>query len=535
MKNKVIMILLILSLVFTFPAFSFATDEESSASEVSKIETPAKEVKAESQEIKQEPSQKEEIEQANPQEEVVLQEEGKVNESLTIKEETKEEIEYPFTVEYIFKYRDGSGQYKQAVYWNNKVYSANDVFKNSAKMKLCYNNYISKNLKVKVNGRMYEYAGFLTTTDGSTTIKTVNTTAGNFDTIYMYGKDYKKATTVVFEAQYKPVETFAFTATYSDQIANGGGGESHVDDGIVGYTHTFKTPADIPENYEFVYWEDDNNSSKIYWVTDDGYKENKGTYIDGEKIGVKPDTITEPTNVTIYATYKPIVTINYYDEKGTYLGSATDKAVNIYTNGEAFKRQGKFLGWYEDGQLIESNTIKELPLTREEVQTEFNVYAKYESTPAPIPKKPTPIETNPQIVNPIDPIYGMGDGYYNYNTSITNEPTPLTITPLVYDYWALLNLALALATCLLAFALIMFGISNKKDKNEDTKIKNKWLIRIATACIGIISLIVFFITEDINNPWIWIDQWTWLMAVMFIINIILVIIAKHKKEEKEEK
>ena len=65
-------------------------------------------------------------------------------------------------------------------------------------------------------------------------------------------------------------------------------------------------------------------------------------------------------------------------------------------------------------------------------------------------------------------------------------------------------------------------------------VKNHWWVRIATFIVGIISAIIFMITENTNNPWTLIDQWTLLMVIITVIEIILLIFAKHKEENSEE-
>lgn len=132
------------------------------------------------------------------------------------------------------------------------------------------------------------------------------------------------------------------------------------------------------------------------------------------------------------------------------------------------------------------------------------------------------------------PYYGMGDpitvSKAAVPTKIKSNSLPLAAPE---HYWALLNLLLALITCLIAFLLVIFGILNKNEEDEETKVKNKWLARIISIGVGILSLIIFFLTEDMNNPWIWVDNWTWLMAIILLINIIVAILAKHKEKEKD--
>ena len=153
------------------------------------------------------------------------------------------------------------------------------------------------------------------------------------------------------------------------------------------------------------------------------------------------------------------------------------------------------------------------------------------------PDPSTPDKPKPHITNTVEVIYyGMGDVVNKPVATkkpsiIQSHPLPLAPTE---QYWALLNLLFALATCVLAFILLIFGFLNKTNEDEEIEVKNKWWARIVAGLIGIASLIIFFLTENMNNPWIWTDKWTLLMGIIFVINIVFMFIAKHKEEEIEE-
>ena len=363
-------------------------------------------------------------------------------------------------------------------------------------------------------------------------------------------------------AQYNTKNIYNLNFYYNDDVGNGTGSWSSKN-GFSGYTHTFSEPADYSKpQYNFLYWEDTTNKEK---------KES------GESKTIEAEDLTTDTTINYQATYEyqPALRVVYHYEDG-----ATDEVgdnfepIDIY--GEA---PIKGLSWYyniEDKEPIVEGTEAELEekiITTEELDniTVVDVYAKsIEETVVPGGAEPEPEPTQePNVVMPnttepesIVPtsdntlvasvsnpkqtkatkkktqnteeiIYGLGDGYTpKQNSSLINK-NALPLNLMTQNYWALLNLLLALATCLIGFLLIIFGILNKKEEDEDTKVKNKWKVRIISAIVGIISLIIFFLTENMNNPWIWVDQWTWLMILIFIINIILIFFTKHKKEEKE--
>ena len=57
---------------------------------------------------------------------------------------------------------------------------------------------------------------------------------------------------------------------------------------------------------------------------------------------------------------------------------------------------------------------------------------------------------------------------------------------------------------------------------------------IATMALAIISVIVFFVTEDMTNTPALFDKYTLLMAVMLIVAIVFIINGKKDSDEKTE-
>ena len=116
-------------------------------------------------------------------------------------------------------------------------------------------------------------------------------------------------------------------------------------------------------------------------------------------------------------------------------------------------------------------------------------------------------------------------------TEINRGIIPTTSTQ---EYWALVNLITVIINFILAFILLILAFWNTRKEDEEVTVKNHWWVRIATFIVGIISAIIFMITENTNNPWTLIDQWTLLMVIITVIEIILLIFAKHKEENSEE-
>ena len=90
-------------------------------------------------------------------------------------------------------------------------------------------------------------------------------------------------------------------------------------------------------------------------------------------------------------------------------------------------------------------------------------------------------------------------------------------TPLASDgarAWALVNLILTILT-------IIAVIAAKNGRS-----------RLLGAAVGLLSVVVFILTEDMRNPMVMVDKWTIWMAVIALAQLAVVIFSK--KEEKEE-
>ena len=128
-------------------------------------------------------------------------------------------------------------------------------------------------------------------------------------------------------------------------------------------------------------------------------------------------------------------------------------------------------------------------------------------------------------------------------TIIETPPEPTTIKEVVTPQaapegaWALLNLILTIISCIIAIVLIF---AKKKSENEEYIDEEKKDIRgikrfkIYSILIGIISIIVFILTEDMTLPMVLIDKWTILMAIFTIVEIINIFIIRHKSKEEDE-
>ena len=113
---------------------------------------------------------------------------------------------------------------------------------------------------------------------------------------------------------------------------------------------------------------------------------------------------------------------------------------------------------------------------------------------------------------------------------IKNTNPPKTIQEV--NSWALINLIATILTIILSLILLIMYFINKRKEDDEIQIKNKPIKRMISIIVAIVTAIIFLITEDMSLPMVLIDQWTLLMIVLLVIQIIITILCKHKKIEK---
>ena len=113
--------------------------------------------------------------------------------------------------------------------------------------------------------------------------------------------------------------------------------------------------------------------------------------------------------------------------------------------------------------------------------------------------------------------------------------------------WAIMNFICMIITVLLAILLLLSKSKNEEklendktysyDEEEDYQEEKRSLfIRSLALLLAIISIIVFFLTEDMSLPMVIIDNWTIYMLCFAIVQLIVFILDRRWKEvEQEEK
>ena len=193
------------------------------------------------------------------------------------------------------------------------------------------------------------------------------------------------------------------------------------------------------------------------------------------------------------------------------------------------------------------------------------------ATPTPMPvapvvpatvATPTPTPTATPSATPSDN-GGKGDGNNDseIGETINDNDTPLAngediadnATPLAglgTGAWALINLILTIVTTLLSILLLIGYIGKKKKALEDEdgnvvldengkevmeyEKNKKGLWRLISIIPALIAIIVFIFTEDMTLPMIFVDKWTILHAVIALVQVVVMVLCKKKKDENDE-
>ena len=570
-KNKFILSLFLsFLLIFSNLAFVYAEDEivndtsqpkveeikveEQKQEEPKEVEEKTEEkVEEKIEEKTEEKAEEENIENKNTtentQKAIEEKEENVILQQKNLKampQEEKQEVHYPIKITWHIKYRDANGEwteFKSSL--TDTIPDSNTALKYPKPFSVLQSKVVKGELYNAEENITYKFNNKYIDNYGNSYVTLIKAIAAGVD--YEGNADVKirvnQSVDVYFTAQYSEVKpVYNLTGIYDDKIGHTSGSWATVNNsGTISYTHTFKDAADVPENYRFEYWKN--------------YDDNDIVYANGERTW-DLTALGKDTEVTYKATYQPIITINYYDEDGTFFGSVTHETIDIYKDFTAPEKSTKFLGWYENDNLILEDTIKHLDLTTIEVQTDFSVYAKYEIPPIPEPEPepaplipqpipvpiPQPIPTQPTsqpkptkpIVQRAQPQTIMAEvpqltAEYSETKVISDPQTPKAMPE---KYWALLNLILSILTVIFGLIFVLHG------KDDDLEVEDKRkanIAKIIAALVAIVSVIIFIFTEDMTVTMVWIDKWTILMAIILIGELIIdYYIHKKSQNDNEE-
>jgi len=101
------------------------------------------------------------------------------------------------------------------------------------------------------------------------------------------------------------------------------------------------------------------------------------------------------------------------------------------------------------------------------------------------------------------------------------------------NYWALLNLLLAVSTILASVVLIIayfVGRRNDEDerRNQRQEVRRHGFVRTMSIVPAAVAVILFFMTEDWTLPMRWVDQWTVWMLLIAVVQIVVIFAARKR-------
>ncbi len=127
------------------------------------------------------------------------------------------------------------------------------------------------------------------------------------------------------------------------------------------------------------------------------------------------------------------------------------------------------------------------------------------------------------------------------NTKVEDAEVPLAGSG---GRWALVNFALMNLSIFESLMLLIgYFVQTKRSKEEDEeedekerKLKKKGIVRLVSLPVAVISIIAFFLTENIWLPTKLVDEYTLLMAVIAVIQTVVVALSRKEEdfEAKEE-
>lgn len=118
-------------------------------------------------------------------------------------------------------------------------------------------------------------------------------------------------------------------------------------------------------------------------------------------------------------------------------------------------------------------------------------------------------------------------------------------------HWALINLIATVGGALLALILLIGkhkkDVDDENDENaqvvasemdeEDEEFvtrRRKW--KFISTAVALVSVVIFFLTENMSLPMVWVDKYTLLMLALFLLNAVSLYMGKrwHEEDKDEE-
>jgi uncharacterized repeat protein (TIGR02543 family) len=266
--------------------------------------------------------------------------------------------------------------------------------------------------------------------------------------------------------------------------------------------------------------------------------ENAGTYAIKVTLGTNPNYAITTVGGTFTITAAPVTryTVTFVDYDGTVLDTDT-----VISGGDAAPpadptRDGyDFSGWNGTYTNVTSNVT--VTATYTPIAYEYTVTYVDTDGVALADAKVGTADFGTDVTETAIDIEGYDPEEIDQTITIGTDGNEIvfvydaTEVPLASSAWALINLLLMLLTAAISIGLL---ITYFRKKNEDEEVKRKGVFRISSLVPAIVAIVVFILTENMKLPMQMVDKWTIWMAIIAAIQVVVMVLAKRKSEEKQE-
>jgi uncharacterized repeat protein (TIGR02543 family) len=166
------------------------------------------------------------------------------------------------------------------------------------------------------------------------------------------------------------------------------------------------------------------------------------------------------------------------------------------------------------------------------------------TTPNPTP---TPAPAPPVVAEPAEPESSTFSPAVqqrleaqtgNIITDLANGNVPLGGLT-AEGAWSLLSGIISIAGVILSIILAVGALTGRRRTgidtygDDETRRRGGKILRILTCIVGVVTLIVWIVLEDFTQPMIWVNNWTMLVAAIFIVQIALLVVYKVRSTGRD--
>lgn len=115
-------------------------------------------------------------------------------------------------------------------------------------------------------------------------------------------------------------------------------------------------------------------------------------------------------------------------------------------------------------------------------------------------------------------------------TEIMDMSVPFASGASTTEAWALLNFIIMIGAVLLSVLSVICIINNKRKCRQEV-----WVFKFLTNILACVAVVFFILTENTHLPRVLTDKYTWVMAIIFMLQIMCLFVSrvikhKHKRE-----